>query len=78
MVGTAFGAILMATIKNGLSLLNVNTFCIRWSSVSSSCLQWRWMDMHPPGRQEWIMVWGGRVCCLIADDEINIILLIKA
>jgi ribose transport system permease protein len=25
-VGTAFGAILMATIRNGLSLLNVNTF----------------------------------------------------
>ena len=30
MVGTAFGAILMATIKNGLSLLNVNTF---WHQV---------------------------------------------
>lgn len=30
MVGTLFGAILMATIKNGLSLLNVNTF---WHQV---------------------------------------------
>ena len=30
MLGTALGAILMATIKNGLSLLNVNTF---WHQV---------------------------------------------
>ena len=30
MFGTALGAILMATIKNGLSLLNVNTF---WHQV---------------------------------------------
>jgi ribose transport system permease protein len=30
MVGTAFGAVLMATIRNGLSLLNVNTF---WHQV---------------------------------------------
>ncbi|MDR2391277.1 MAG: ABC transporter permease [Planctomycetota bacterium] len=30
MIGTAFGAILMATIRNGLSLLNVNTF---WHQV---------------------------------------------
>lgn len=30
MIGTAFGAVLMATIRNGLSLLNVNTF---WHQV---------------------------------------------
>jgi ribose transport system permease protein len=29
-IGTVFGAILMATIRNGLSLLNVNTF---WHQV---------------------------------------------
>ncbi|MEI3282635.1 MAG: ABC transporter permease [Enterocloster sp.] len=42
MFGTALGAILMATIKNGLSLLNVNTFASgSYRSVHPVCSSFR-------------------------------------